>query len=62
MNWRKYSIKLPVYVSAGILISGTFWYLRDDPHIHGEDVVEIRAAAMERGVAFLEVPCIGIPI
>ena len=51
MNWRRYTDKLPVFVSTGILITGAFWYLRDDPHIRGEDIAELRAAVEERRTA-----------
>jgi hypothetical protein len=51
MNLKRYSDKLPVYVSAGILISGMFWFLREDEHIRGEDVAELRAAVEERRIA-----------
>lgn len=56
MNWRRYTDKLPVYVSAGILISGTLWFLRDDDRIVGEDLAELRAAVVERSAAFLAGP------
>jgi hypothetical protein len=56
MNWKKYSPKLPVYVSAGILISGVLWYSRDDSHIRGEDIAAIKSAITERSAAFLTGP------
>lgn len=58
MNWRRYSDKIPIYVSAGVLITGTFWFLREDDHIRGEDMVELHAAVMERSAAFLTGPVI----
>lgn len=58
MNWRRYSDKIPIYVSAGVLITGSFWFLRErgDDHISGEDIVELRATVVERSAAFLTGP------
>lgn len=50
-TWRKYGL---VWVSAGLLISGSLWWLRRGSHIRGEDCAELISAVMERqAVAYL---------
>lgn len=51
MNLKRYSDKLPVYVSAGVLLAGSLWFVRKDWHIRGEDIAELRAAVEERRIA-----------
>lgn len=50
-TWRKYGL---VWVSAGLLISGSLWWQRRGSHIRGEDCAELISAVMERqAVAYL---------
>ena len=51
MKTQKYNSKIPVYVSAGVLLAGTIWFARMDWHIRGEDIAELRAAVEERRMA-----------
>lgn len=51
MNLKRYSDKLPVYVSAGVLLAGSLWFVRMDWHIRGDDIAELRAAVEERRLA-----------
>ena len=51
MKTKKYNSKIPVYVSAGVLLAGTIWFARMDWHIRGEDIAELRAAVEERRMA-----------
>jgi len=42
---RKYGL---VYVSIGLAITGSLWYMRENPTIRGEDVAELASAVVER--------------
>ena len=44
-TWRKYGL---VFVSAGLIISGSLWYQRQGCHARGEDVAELMSATIER--------------
>jgi hypothetical protein len=48
MNLIKYG---PIFVSAGISITGVLWYTRG-PGVHGEDLAAVTAAVTERAVAY----------
>lgn len=50
---KRYSSRVPVFVTGGVLLTGMVWFARMDWNIRGEDVAELRAAVEERRAPFL---------
>ena len=48
---KRYSSRVPVFVTGGVLLTGMVWFARMDWNIRGEDVAELRAVNTDAPLA-----------